>query len=332
MKLTPKFLVSFEHEIGGLVTGNWQRVVKALMWDRLMKVRPMSGKVQILTWLLESARLYREGDGGNKRFDDIVATSTALENGHVGSGLKLTKDEIEDNQLKDNPSVGALDYARKWASDIGADSAYYPQRVLFELILAGTTSLGYDGVPFFAKTHPINPEGGGGVFSNIVENVPLVVTSGASEQDNLLIGRKNLGKALAHVRKQRFVHGVPRFLRPTVLAVQTDLFDYANLLVSAGVIGQTDNVKTAQLEVLACPELDDDTPGTFYIGVEDLLSDELGAFIYGLRSEFAMNTFSPMTESDLANKDEFLWRVDGRNTATYGHPYLFYRCLAGAAP
>lgn len=337
MKVTPEFIVSFETQIRGLVTGNWDRVGANLMWDRLMKIRPSATKREILTWLLETAQIYPEGDGGNKRFDDMVAATLSYENTHAGSGLRLTRDEIEDNQMRDNPTVGALDYAQKWAKDIGAASAYYPQKALFDLILNGTTGLAYDGQPFFSDTHPVNPNGGGGTYSNHIANVPLVVTTGTTEQDNLLLGRKNLGKALAAVRKQRFVNNVPRFLKPTTLLVQSDQADYATLLVNAGVIGQTSNTSAAdltastkKLEVVVAPELDGETSGTYYIGVEDMLSDELGAFAWSELRPFSMATYGPMTEATLGRLQEFEWQLDGRNTAIYGHPYLMYRCKPGA--
>ncbi len=329
MKITPEFLVTFESTIQGLVTGNWDRVAQNLIWDRFMKTRPSVSKRDYLAWLLETAKIHPEGDGGNKRFDDMASAITSFENSHAGHGLRLTRDEIEDNQMKDNPSVGALDYASKWAKDIGAAAAYYPQQKLFEMILGGkTTTIAYDGLTFFHASHPVNPNGGGATYSNIVTAVPLRVTTGATEQDNILIGRKNLGKALAAVRKQRFVNGVPRFLKPTTLLVQSDDYDYANMIVNAGIISQTSNVQVSKLEVIAAPELDTDTAGAYYIGVEDTLSDELGAFVWSEREAFAVRMYGAMTEAELHRKNQFEWMLDGRNTAFSGHPYLFYRCEA----
>lgn len=325
-KVTPEFVVTFETEIKGLVTGNWERVSRNLMWDRLMKTRPASGKVEILTWLLETAKIYPEGNGGNKRFDDMVAATHSIEIEDFGAGLNLTKNEIEDNQLRDNPSVGALDYAAKWARDIGAAAAYHPQDLLFKLIKAGLVQKSYDGVSFFNAAHPINANGGGATYSNIIPNVPLIIApAGAqNEQDVRLIARRNLGKVIAHVRKQRFLNGVARYLRPTVLLVGTDLVDEANFLVGAGIIAQNSNT-VEKLEVLCDPSLDDE-PGVYYCGVEDMLSDELGAFVFSEREPFSLKTYGPMTEAVLNRMKEFEWHLDGRNTAAFGHPYLFYRC------
>ena len=337
MNITPSFVVTFETDIKGLVTGNWDRVAKNLMWDVAMKSRPGSTKKELLTWLLETAAIYPEGQGGNKRFDDIVAASTSLVHTHSGAGLRLTRDEIEDNVMANNPTVGAMDYASKWARDMGAAEAYEPQKQLFNLILAGTTALGYDGVSFFNSTHPVNPNGSSSTYSNVVGTVPIhyAALSGSSEQDKLLQARRNLGTALAAIRTQRFVNNIPRFLVPTTMFVQSADYDYANLVVSAGVIGQTTNTSAVdpknpsrRLEVHACPELDGETAGTYYIGCEDILSDELGAFVWSELVPFNMKTYGPMDEAVLNRMNQFEWQVDGRNTAIYGHPYLFYRCTS----
>lgn len=332
-KLTPQFLVTFETEMRGIVTENWQRVASRLMWDSVMKVRPASTKTTILTWLLETAKLYPEGIGGNKRFDDLVAASFSLDIDDYGAGLQLSKNEIEDNQMKSMPGtpVAALDYAAKWSRDVGAASAYHPQAQLFNLIKNGTTGLCYDGLPFFSKVHTVNPNGGGGTYSNIVENVPIKITpsGGQNEQDVRLLARRNLGIALSQVRKQRFYNGVPRFLEPSVILCSSDLADEANFLVGAGIISQNTNT-IKKLEVQVCPELDDD-PLPFYIGVEDMMADEMGAFIYSERQGFGVQMYGPQTDAVLNRMKMLEWHMDGRNTAVYGHPYMFYKCFPAAA-
>lgn len=328
--ITPQFIVSFETKLSGLVTGNWDRVNANLMWDRVMKERPASSKVEILTWLLETARIYPEGNGGNKRFDDMLAATTSLEVFNFGAGLRLSKNEIQDNQMKDQPTVGALDYAAKWAKDMGGATAYHPQSQLFALIAAGTTATGYDGVPFFSASHPMLATGGGGTYSNIITGVPLLVTGQPTQADNILVGRKNLGTALATVRGQKFFGGVPRFLRPSILVVPTTMADVAYQVTGADIINQTTNViqRTNQgnaLEPIVAPELDAD-PNTYYIGVEDTLSDEMGAFIYANRENFAMTQYGPTDDAVLQRIKQFEWSMDGRNGTMYGHPYLFYKC------
>lgn len=327
MKVTPEFVVSFETQLKGLISSNWNRVASNLNWDRFMKVRPSSTKREILVWLLESARIYPEGDGGNTRYDDIAAATFSYENDNAGAGLRLTKNELEDNQMKDNPSVAALDYGRKWASDMGAAAAFYPQQMLYGLITTGKTNKGYDGVPFFSEVHPVNPNGGGGTYSNIIRAVPINASAGAgSEQDALIAAQRNLAKALAAVRAQRALNGIPRYLVGTTLLVPTALQYRAEQLTGGDMLSQTTNVlRNRRLEVVVEPQLDAE-PDVYYIGVEDMLADDLGAFVWSEREAFFMREFGWMTQLDLAHKDMFEWLMKGRNTAVYGHPHLFYRC------
>lgn len=341
-KLTPSFLVNFETNLQSIIVDSWARVAQNLIWDKFVKLRPAKTKREILTWLLETAKIYPEGNGGEKRFDDIVAMATEYEISDFGAGLVLRKNEIEDNamaQTFNGVQVGALDYAAKWARDIGAASGYFPQEKWIAAIEAGfSTGLAYDGLSFFSKLHLRNPAGGvggSGTYSNIIENVNLRPARGGSdsEQDVLLKGRANLGTALAHVRGQRFFNGVPRFLVPRALLVQTDMEEHANLLVKALQVGATDNRKAlAPLEVYSTPELDTRPAGSYFIGVEDMMQDELGAFIHAERQPFSVSFYGPQTDSALARQKNFEWHNDGRSGQTYGHPYLFYACFPGAYP
>ena len=64
--------------------------------------------------------------------------------------MGVNRDDIEDDQLGVyNPLFDELGRnARKW-----------PDQVLKTVLQAGTTNLGFDGVAFFASTHPLNPAG-----------------------------------------------------------------------------------------------------------------------------------------------------------------------------
>lgn len=327
MKVTPEFIVSFETELRGLVTSNWDRVIAALSWDRIMKTRPSSTKREILTWLLETARLYPAGNGGNVRFDDMVAATHSYENEDIAGGLRLTRNEIEDNQLKDTPSVGALDYAAKWAKDMGAAAAYFPQQELFKLIKAGKTKKSYDGVAYFSASHPVNPNGGGPTYSNLVTAVPINPTSGATEAENLGLAQKNFAKAIAAVSGQRFFNGVPRHLKASVVVAPTALQYRVKQLTGGKILGATENVITGYgfEDPIIAAELDEE-PDVYYLGVEDVLADELGAFVFSEREAFTMRGYTGLEEAALNRQDLFEWTMKGRNTAIFGHPYLFYRC------
>lgn len=329
MKVTPEFVVSFETEIHAILDDNWARIAANLTWDRFMKIRPSSTKKQILVWLLQTAKLYPEGNGGNTRFDDMVAATTSFEVDNAGAGLKLTKNEIEDNQvIRNGAEFAVLDYAQRWASDIGNAALFYPQQQAFNLIANGTIATSYDGVPFFSVSHPVNPNGGGGTYSNIITGVNLNPTSGTTELDNLMLAQKNFATALATVATSKGLNGVPRYLKPTVMLVPNALAYRAQQLTGTTLLGQSDNILSRRgIEVIVDPLLDTE-PTVFYFAVEDMMSNDLGAFVWSEREPFTLRSYSMLDEAALNRRDEFEWTMKGRNGVTYGHPYLFYRCTA----
>jgi phage major head subunit gpT-like protein len=322
--ITPSVILSLDSEIRAIAANNWQRVGAMLNWDKLMKTRPSSTKKEILVWMLETARIYPEGNGGNTRFDDMAATTFAYENDNAGAGLRLTKNELEDNQWSQNPAMSPFDYARKWAEDISNAAMFYPQQAVMNLITNGTTNLGYDGVSFFNASHPVNPNGGGGTYSNIITGVDIRNTAGT--QDGLVAAQARFATALATVRQAKFLNGIPRYLKPTVILVPTALQFQAMQMVGAPQLGLTTNILTnLGIEVIVDPLLDVE-PTVYYLGVADMISDDLGPFIWSEREPFSMRSYTIYDDADLNRRDEFEWTMKGRNAAVYGHPYLFYRC------
>lgn len=330
MKISPQFLISLDTDLKVISEKTWERVIPNLVWDRVMKVVPPADAFQrVMVWMLTTARLYPEGRGGNTRFDDMVTATHTIQNENAGAGLRLTKNEIEDNTLASNPQVSTLDWARQWAEQIGNAAAFFPEQQLFTLIAGGTVNTGYDGVPFFSAAHPLNPNtGGGGTYSNIITGVNINPTSGATALENLMLAQENFAKALAGVTSQKFLGGIPRYLRPTVMFVPTALQYRAEQLTNANTLTQGDNVLTRRgIEVVVNPLLDAE-PTVYYLGVADMMSDDLSPFLYWEREPFALRGYSLMDEAELSRRDEFEWHMKGRNGTAYGHPYLFYRCTA----
>lgn len=323
MKITPEFIVNFETRVQGLVSSSWDRVTSNLSWDRLMKVRQSQSQKEIITWLLDSVQLSSQGNGGSKRFDDLVAHSFEITNEEKGAGLRLFKSEIEDNQMRDNGGIGALDYAQNWARQAGAAAAYEPQRMLVELLKSGEASLGYDGVPFFAANHPVTPGlTGGPVYQNLFIGAGYdVIGAGTLE-----LAQSRFAACIAAVSGQKFINGIPRFLVPSIIATPT-AGDYRfRQLVGAKVINATDNMLQGYgfEEPMRMAELDD-APSHFYIGCQDMLSDELGALIYSDREAYSLNSYAATSSAELHRMKQFEWHIDGRDGATYGHPWLLFK-------
>jgi phage major head subunit gpT-like protein len=323
MKITPEFMVTFETKVSGLVSSSWDRVASALQWDRLMKTRQSQSQIEIITWLLDSVQISNQGNGGNKRFDDMAAHSFSITNEEKGAGLRLFKSEIEDNQMRNDPSVSAMDYALNWGRQAGAAAAYEPQRQMVALLKAGESATGYDGVPFFSASHPVTPGTTGGLtYANLYTGSTYDV-AGATD---LTIAGTRFANALAAVSGQKFINGIPRYLKPTIVLAGTALdFRFRNLL-GAKTINNTDNMIQSYgfEEPMILPEFDDQ-PTSYYIGCEDILSDELGGLIYSDREAYTMNSFAPLSSAELMRHKAFEWTLDGRDGATYGHPFLLFK-------
>lgn len=340
MEVTPQYILDINTRLEGLMTSNWQRVaMNAGSWARVMKKRPSSSKVELLTWILDTAGLYPQGNGGNFRFDDMVALSTQLENFDVGGALRLTTNELADNQLKDNPKVGTMDFAQKWARDRGGEIAYWPRSVLLGangLIQQGGTALCYDGNPFFYASHPVDPSRtGGGTYSNIITGVDISTSTGAIT--DVVVAAEALARAIAAIQVLTFTSAkIPRMLVPKVIVHPTALtFRVRQLLGIGGTNGADILTQTTNMlgtygfdAPIAAPELDAANASTYYIGCEDILSDELGAFVYSERKAYEMRGY-PDVDSARQNRSKvWEWTVDGRNGSMYGHPYLFFKCTA----
>lgn len=337
MEFSPEYLVEIDGLIKSLYTSNYDRLLLELAgdgdWSRIMKLRPFDSKRELLTWILDTAGIYPEGEGGQTRFDDMVAVSYEVEVENLGAGLELTTNEIEDNQLKDKPEVGALDFAMKWSKDRAAEAVYHPRENLFSLITNGTaaTSVSYDNVPFFSAAHPIDPNNpSGATYSNIITGVPInaATTGGQSEQDALLIAGRNFAKARSAVRTQRFIGNKPRMLRPNIVVCPTQLEFRVNQLMGAGMMAATSNIIQQNYKFDApfvAPELDDE-PDVYYLGVQDMMADELGPFIFNNRKDFQIIGYPNVQSVAQMQQDLWKWLQKGRRGYVYGHPYLFYRC------
>ncbi len=332
--ITSAFANRFETNIQFLIQDSWQRRAKSLFWDKLMMSRESKTGRDILFWLLETAKIVDEGFGGNKRADDLAAMFFEIVNKNSGSMLRLMSNEIRDNQMSDAGLRGmpALDFAAQWARQVGGHAAYWPQQALISLLTQGTTALGYDGVPFFSTAHPINPfASGSATYSNRLSGTPLsVVTAGVYDVAKMIY---NFGQIMSNVRKTLQPNGFPRDVAwkyvvggPDMMLALPLIFETKTFGGGGVSVGPNENlVSRWGIEPLILPELTE--TGVCYL-VGEALSDEGAAFIFNERDPYVLSSYVPESDSSLQRRKEFEWSFDGRNAASYGHPYLAVRIEA----
>lgn len=334
--LTPSFLTDFETNVSIIQEDEYKRIAANLWWSKFMKVRPSGSAKEIVSWLLSTAMIQSQGKGGNIEFDDIVGKYATFENLEAGAGLKIRRQQFED--LDGN----GIDVGTKWAGDIGAYMAYWPQKQLVNLIKNGHSAgyTTYDSKPFFATDHPVNPfNTGAGTFSNLLTGSGTYDISEAVTLDAALV---NLAKVVSHIKSYKMPNGEdPRFLRPRFLVVPPKMQMRATQLTSAKFIAQAAASGGGSADVSAAissfgwdvPVVADELAGfesdtTFFVGCEELSTNQLGAFVYVDREPFHVNYYGDMDNVELGRKRELEWQLHGRNVAGYGHPYLFVKVKA----
>ena len=328
MKITPTFISNLETSISAAVTNGMGRVQSNLMWDKVMASRTSATKKELVFFLLETAKIYDQQNGGQQRFDDLAAKYMEFENFRSGAALKLGVDELEDNVLRNGGGMATLDYAGQWANNIGAASAYYPQEKMFELITGGTAVISsasvYDGLAFFSASHPINPVVGasGGTYSNLIASKPI------DYGVTVAVAQANLASVLGTIAAYTMPNGIRRFLKPKYLMHAPEIAPRVTELLTSRYVDATENIGFTSMGIvpLTCAEL---TGKDWYLACEPT-PGEAGALVFQERAPYVLNTFAPESSAQLMSRKDFEWDFSGRNAIGYGHPYLLVKAKEGA--
>lgn len=328
MKITPTWIQDFETNLNTIIVNTYESAVQSLHWDSVMTLRQSSGGRELIMWLLETAKLYDRGRGGNARIDELAGTYFEISNSDNGAQLRLFRNEILDNQMNREglpPGMSPLDYSGQWARSVSALASYRPQETLYQLIASAESAKGYDGVPFFSAAHPTNGiDATHGTYSNLF--------TGATYDLIADIGQTNYGKAaqalnsaLEAIATTKLPNGMPRRLRPKTLLVPPSKRLVAQQLTGASVINATDNMS---LNLGLSPVVADElvsAPDDWYIICEVVGDASVGPFIYQEREAYNLLSFTSLDQVQLNATREFVWDFNGRNAGSYGHPYLAFK-------
>lgn len=347
-QLTPQFLFDLESNMRVISEREYERLVKNLWWTSVAKSMDSKAKKERINWLLDTAKIERpqaSHGGGQAIFEDIVMQTTEYENENATAGLELKKEQLED--LDGN----GVQLATHWSRQMGAQAAYWPQKQIASAIrLNGNT---YDGLPFFSPIgvpHPVNPFNvGAGSFANDLTGVAVGIYPGAVPVHATGAGSvtvdaaiNNINLALAYIASIVMPNGEdPRMLKlagilhPPNLTARMQQITQAQFIAQAAASGGGSGDVAAVIRnfglgtPIEAPELGSNFGGddtTYYLLVEEITSNELGAFVYLDREPFSMIFHGPMTDAQLARLRKLQWTTDGRNTVGNGHPYLMFRC------
>jgi len=350
-QLTPQFLFDLETNMKVISSQAYANLNRESLWSRFAKRIPSMKRKERLIWFLDSAQIrYVNRLGGERQFDDILSTTVEYESKAATAGLELRKPQLDD---LDGDGVSL---ATHWARGIGEYAAYWPEKQVFSAVRNGglSTSLGYDGQIFFSKAHPVNPFDTSVTFANDFTGAAASTPStdpqdaqypGAlpiDESVTLDVAVANIGKAIAYIRgikmpnmedprklRVGFIAGPPRLSARLVQICNAEMIAQAATAGGGGANIEAVIRSFGFGQPLIVDELGASMPNgsdtTWYMGVEEVASDELGGLAYIDRAPFQMTTIGLLTDAELARSRTFQWQTDGRNVVTYGHPYKLFR-------
>lgn len=313
MDWSPTHVLSFEDRLSSLVNNDYLIAAQRSWWEKIVTVRQTDGRTEELEFMLTTAGIHPLDDG-QMIYDELVSSSFRITNRDKGAALKVTKNQFRDDRLEK---------AAQWANTIGTAIAIQPQYDAEDMLGAGETRLGYDGVPFFATNHPVNPfDASLLTYSNLLTANPLVDVDGKP-----IIA--NYAKALAKLRSYKMPNGRSRNLQAAYLIVGPDLEYAAQLLTQARLIDATDNAFGASFGALENgvrrPVVEVIVINTMAAGEWILVATDIGMsvlpLIYSLRDPYEMNSYDGVTQVMLNISNTLEWQVRGRNDMIYGHPY-----------
>lgn len=241
---------------------------------------------------------------GPRVLQNLSTHAYTLENKPYELTLGVDRDDIEDDNLGVySPLMQELARnARKW-----------PDQQLKTILQAGITGLGFDGVAFFASTHPLNPAG----------NQSNNFTSTALDATNYAATRAAM---MAYTGED----GEPLGVNPNLLVVPPQLETTARTILNAEMVANAagtagiSNVLRNSASLLVVPELANQGT-TWYLADT---SRPLKPLIWQLRRAMQLVSLTDMDDPNVFFQKQFVWGVDGRGRAGYGPWFLMARAIA----
>ena len=344
MPITVQWLMDFESRMQRIVENEYLRLVASdnMWWDLITRVRPSGSKRELLAWILNTAYLVDQGQGGNIDFEEPVMIETEFTVAFAGKGLRLRRAQFED--LDGN----GVDFATEWSAQMGAQHGYWPQRKIAELLKNGEIGTTYDGQPFFSTSHPNDGNKNGdttyGTFSNLLVGAGYRIDSGVSLDQAAI----NLAAVYKAIRGLKMPNGKdPRLLRPAGILCGPSMGPRVSQLLDAKFLaiasaaggggsgdfsGYTSRMGYGKVtEAAELTEAEYDT--SYYVVVEQLGSSQLGGMVYVDREPFSIRYYTGRgggvgVDAILDRSDMLEWHSSGRNVAGYGHPYLLFKVKA----
>jgi phage major head subunit gpT-like protein len=307
MELTPPLLQAFFTQLDMRYQQGYQR--RKTYWQDFAELAPSSTESNTYAWLAELPGLRKWI--GPKLARNIAARAYALVNVDFENTFTVDRNKIEDD------TAGI--YGRS-AELQGDAAARWPDDLITDALIAGTTTLGYDGQFFFDVDHPVDlDDSSQGVYSNFFTTTPLT--------------QANFNAVYASMMKFKGESGKPLGITPTVLMVGPDQRQIATEICKAQNITQivknvagaenvaaagSTNINMGDVMPIVNPRLAADTTGAWYLAS----TDRVRPMIFQQRKAPTRIGIIDPQNPLVFNQRQYAYSVEARGAAGYGLPFL----------
>ena len=279
--------------------GNYQSGFTAAptFYNKFTTTIPSSSAIETYGWMTQIAAL-REWIGP-RLVRNLNEAAYTLTNKKFELTYGVGVDEIEDDRL------GI--YAPLF-QEMGDSAKRWPDQIVKTALQAGTTATTFDGVAFFASTHPLNPAGN---QSNNFTSTALSATNYASTRAAMM----------AYTGADGEVMGVT----PNLLIVPPQLEGTARTILNAELIGNGEtNVWRNSAELLVIPQLANQAT-TWYLADT---TRPIKPMIFQQRKAPEFASMTDLSSETVFHQDKFEFGVKSRGAAGYSLWFLMARAIA----
>jgi len=311
MDITTSTLATFFQQLDMRYQAGYQR--RKQYFSQFAETVPSATKQNVYAWLAELPGLRKWV--GPKMARNIASRSYALVNDDWEDTYEIDRNDISDD------TAGI--YGRR--EELLGDAANrWPDDLMTDVLIKGTTATCFDGQFFFDTDHPVDlDDSSQGTYANLLTTTALT--------------QANFNLAYATMQSFRGESGKPLEVQPSVLMVGPKLREIALEICQGSLIAQiaknvagsenvasaaASNVNMGEVVPIINPRLVDDTDKAWYL----LSTDRIKPLIFQQRQPPTPVQMIDPQNPIVFNLRKWTRGVEARGTGGYGLPFLAIKC------
>lgn len=307
MDLTQPLLVSFFQQLDMRYQAAYAR--RKQFFQTYAEVCPSSTKQNVYSWLAELPGLRKWV--GPKMARNIATRAYALVNDDWEDTYTIDRNDISDD-------VAGV-YGRR-EELLGDAASRWPDDLMTDVLIKGTTTTCFDGQFFFDTDHPVDlDDSSQGTYANLLTSTPLT--------------QQNFNAAYAAMQSFLGESGKPLEVMPTILMVPPKLREIALEITKGSLIAQiaknvagsenigaaaASNINVGEVTLVINPRLVADTDSAWYL----LSTDRIKPLIFQQRQPPTPVQMIDPQNPIVFNQRQWTRGVEARGTGGYSLPFL----------